>query len=147
MLNANANANAESNAMAPIFLNHFYRKTANAPTSPPATPTIAPAVCTAAPPVDETAAGPPVALATFNPGPAAPPVVCIPPCLITLASATALPVLTPLAPLVVELANTPTLVALAPQTQWLMVPSAILANMFTQYGADEAVQAIAAASL
>jgi hypothetical protein len=47
----------------------------------------------------------------------------------------------------VALARTPTLVALAPHTQWLIVPSLILANMLTQNGADEAVHAMAAGSL
>jgi hypothetical protein len=53
----------------------------------------------------------------------------------------------PLALSLVALAKTPTLVALAPQTQWLMVPSGILAYMLTQKGADEAVHAMAMGSL
>ena len=40
-----------------------------------------------------------------------------------------------------------TLVALGPHTQWLMVPSLTDANILTQAGADEALQAIAPASL
>ena len=47
----------------------------------------------------------------------------------------------------VELASTPILVAVAPHTQWLIAPSAMLAHMFTQCEALCAVHAMAWASL
>lgn len=122
----------------------LHKNTANAPT---ATPIIAPAVCIAPPPVLLTLDGAlcpvtdPDGVGRFNAP--APPLLFGPSCLIALAPRVTLV----LPALVVALAATFTLVAVAPQIQWFIVPWLMLACMFTQNGADEAVHAIAAGSL
>jgi hypothetical protein len=141
MLNANANAFQERKRESRLL----HRKTANTPRSPPATPTIALAVCIAAFPVDAVLDGAPSGNDAVA---AAPPADCAAPPLITLASELfGPPVLVTLTVSLVALANTRTLVALAPHTQWFIVPSEILAYMFIQDGAEEAEQAMASGSL
>lgn len=126
-----------------------YKNTAKAPTIPPATPTTAPAVCIAPAPVLLTAVADADADAAATLlgkliAPAPPTVLFGPPF-----CTTALPPLALLAApdVVLVLVNTGMLVALGPQTQWLMVPSATLANMLMHAGAEDALQAMAAGSL